>query len=380
MSAAATPDRSVLRALARRVEAGERLTREDGLALYAHPDLSALGALANAAAEARHGDRVTYNVNRHINYSNICRLSCMFCSFAKKLVDEKGIGYEFTMEQILDRAREAAEAGADEVHIVGGLHPDYPYSYYPAMLRAIRDRFPSLHLKAFTAVEVDWFAELAGKPVEWVLADLREAGLGSLPGGGAEVLSDRVHRKIFRDKMPPARWLEVHGIAHRMGIRSNATLLYGHIERVEEKVDHLLALRDLQDRHGGFMTYIPLRFHNEYNQLKNIPMVRGVHSLREIAVGRLLLDNVPHVKAYWIMMGLDTAQLCLQYGADDIDGTVVEEKITHMAGGTTPEGLDEGFLRNLIREAGKRPQRRDTLYNPVPSRFEGTESPAAAPA
>ncbi len=369
----ASTDRAGLDAVRRKVEAGERLDRADGLLLYAHPDLSSVGALADGAARARHGDRVTYNVNRHINYSNICRLSCMFCSFAKKLVDEKGIGYEFSMEQILARAKEADDAGADEVHIVGGLHPDYPYAYYPAMLRAIREAHPRLHLKAFTAVEIDWFAELAGRSVEWVLGDLREAGLGSLPGGGAEVLSDRVHRKIFRDKMPPARWLEVHSIAHGMGIRSNATLLYGHIERTEEKVDHLLKLRDLQDRTGGFMTYIPLRFHNEYNQLQNIPMVRAVHSLREIAVGRLMLDNVPHVKAYWIMMGLDTAQLCLQYGADDIDGTVVEEKITHMAGGTTPEGLDEEFLRRLIREAGKRPQRRDTLYNEVGSRFDGLE-------
>ena len=369
----ASTDRAGLDAVRRKVEAGERLDRADGLLLYAHPDLSSVGALADGAARARHGDRVTYNVNRHINYSNICRLSCMFCSFAKKLVDEKGIGYEFSMEQILARAKEADDAGADEVHIVGGLHPDYPYAYYPAMLRAIREAHPRLHLKAFTAVEIDWFAELAGRSVEWVLGDLREAGLGSLPGGGAEVLSDRVHRKIFRDKMPPARWLEVHSIAHGMGIRSNATLLYGHIERTEEKVDHLLKLRALQDRTGGFMTYIPLRFHNEYNQLQNIPMVRAVHSLREIAVGRLMLDNVPHVKAYWIMMGLDTAQLCLQYGADDIDGTVVEEKITHMAGGTTPEGLDEEFLRRLIREAGKRPQRRDTLYNEVGSRFDGLE-------
>jgi len=363
-------DRSGLRDLRRKAERGERFTRDEGILLYAHPDLTAVGDMANVRAEALHGKDVGYNVNRHINYSNICRLSCMFCSFAKKLVDEKGLGYEFSMEQILDRAKEAADAGADEVHIVGGLHPDYPYEYYPAMLRAIRERFPGLHLKAFTAVEIDFFAGLAGRSVEWVLEDLRRAGLGSLPGGGAEVLSDRVHRKIFRDKMAPRRWLEVHEIAHRMGIRSNSTLLYGHVERPEEKVDHLILLRELQDRTGGFLTYIPLRFHNEYNQLRNVPMVRAVHSLREIAVGRLLFDNVPHVKAYWIMMGLETAQLCLQYGADDIDGTVVEEKITHMAGGKTPEGVSEEFLRGLIREAGKSPVRRDTLYNRVPSKHE----------
>jgi len=367
-------DRSGLRDLRRRAERGERLTRDEGILLYAHPDLAAIGDMANARAEALHGKAVGYNVNRHINYSNICRLSCMFCSFAKKLVDEKGLGYEFTTEQILARAQEAVDAGADEVHIVGGLHPDYPYAYYPSMLRAIRARFPSLHLKAFTAVEIDFFATLAGKDVAWVLEDLRSAGLGSLPGGGAEVLSDRVHRKIFRDKMPPRRWLEVHEIAHRMGIRSNSTLLYGHVERPEEKVDHLILLRELQDRTGGFLTYIPLRFHNEYNQLRNVPMVRAMHSLREIAVGRLLFDNVPHVKAYWIMMGLETAQLCLGFGADDIDGTVVEEKITHMAGGRTPEGVSEGFLRDLIREAGREPVRRDTLYRRVPSRFDAAGS------
>jgi aminodeoxyfutalosine synthase len=363
-------DRSGLRDVRRRVEAGERLSREDGILLYSHPDLTAVGEMASGKAASLHGLDAGYNLNRHINYSNICRLSCMFCSFARKLVDEKGIGYEFSMEQILARAKEAADAGADEVHIVGGLHPTWPYEFYPGMLRAIRAAHPGLHLKAFTAVEIDYFAGLAGRSVEWVLEDLRGAGLGSLPGGGAEVLSDRVHRKIFRDKMPPRRWLEIHEIAHRMGIRSNSTLLYGHIERPEEKVDHHILLRELQDRTGGFLTFIPLRFHNEYNQLRNVPMVRAVHSLREIAVGRLMFDNVPHVKAYWIMMGLETAQLCLQYGADDIDGTVVEEKITHMAGGTTPEGVGEELLRRLIREAGRNPVRRDTLYNRVKSKYD----------
>ncbi|MHC4924601.1 MAG: aminofutalosine synthase MqnE [Planctomycetota bacterium] len=365
MSTEVLTDRSGLKAIREKVERGERLTREDGITLYEHPDLSAVGALANEVASERHGLDVGYNVNRHINYSNLCKLSCMFCSFSKKLVDEKGIGYEFSMEEILGRAKEAAEAGADELHIVGGLHPGYPYSYYPEMLQSIRDLYPRLHLKAFTAVEIDYFAELAGRDIEWVLNDLRDHGLGSMPGGGAEVLSDRVHMKLFRDKMPPSRWLEVHETAHRMGIRTNSTLLYGHIERVDEKVDHLIQLRESQDRVDGFMTFIPLRYHNEYNRLQNLPMVRAVHSLREIAVGRLMFDNVPHVKAYWIMMGLETAQLCLQYGANDVDGTVVEEKITHMAGAKTPEGVTEEQLRDLIRQAGRNPVRRDTLYNRV---------------
>ncbi len=361
--------RSGLAPLRRKVERGERLTREDGLLLYAHPDLPAVGSLANEAAEARHGKVVGYNVNRHINYSNLCRLSCMFCSFAKKQVEKDGSGYEFSMAEILARAAEADAAGADEVHIVGGLHPDYPYEYYPRMLRAIKQAYPRLHLKAFTAVEIDYFAGLAGKGVEWVLEDLRAAGLGSLPGGGAEVLSERVHRKIFRDKIGPDRWLEIHRIAHRMGIRSNSTLLYGHIETPAEKVEHHLRLRALQDDTGGFMTFIPLRFHPENNALRRLPLARGIVSLREVAVGRLMFDNVPHVKAYWIMMGLETAQQALQYGADDFDGTVVEEKITHMAGATTPEGLTVDQIRRIVREAGKLPVRRDTLYNrlePVP--------------
>jgi aminodeoxyfutalosine synthase len=356
-------DRSGLRDIRRKVERGEPLTREDGLRLHATPDLAALGDLADMRCRELHGLRVYYNVNRHINYSNLCVLSCMFCAFAKKR-GEAG-GYEYSMEEILARAAEAEAAGADEVHIVGGLHPDWPYEAYPRMLREIRRAHSGLHLKAFTAVEIDYLAGLSGKSVEAVLADLIEAGLGSLPGGGAEVLSDRVWRKLFRDKIPPARWLEIHEIAHRAGLRSNATLLYGHVELPEEKVDHCLKLRELQARTGGFLAFIPLRFHPENTPLRRLPLARGVRSLREIAVGRLLLDGFAHVKAYWIMMGLDIAQLALGFGANDLDGTVVEEKITHMAGATTPERLSEEDLRRVIREAGREPCRRDTLYRPV---------------
>lgn len=358
----------------RKIERNERLDREDGLALYASPDLAAIGQLANEASERKNGRRVTYIVNRHINYSNICGITCVFCAFGKR--PGEADGYEFSMEEILARAGEAASAGATELHIVGGLHPTLPYDFYPEMLRAIKSRHPSLHLKAFTAVEIDYFATLSGKTLERVLLDLMDAGLDSLPGGGAEVFSERVRQKLFREKMGAERWLEVHDVAHRLGLRSNATLLYGHIERDDEKVDHLLRLREQQDRSRGFLTYIPLRFHPDNTPLEKLPEARGIRTLREIAVGRLLLDNFDHVKIYWIMAGLEVAQIALGYGADDFDGTVVEEKIYHMAGARTPEKLSEAELRSIITEAGKSPAKRDTLYRRVES-SQGAITPAS---
>lgn len=357
-------DRSGLFAISKKVERGERLTFDDGLALYATRELAALGELADFANRRRNGLRVGYNVNRHINYSNICKLSCMFCAFAKKRGDDGA--YEFSMDEILARAKEAHDAGADEIHIVGGLHPDWPWEAYPAMLRAIRSRYPELHLKAFTAVEIDFFAGLSGLSHADVLRELTAAGLGSMPGGGAEILTDRVWKKIYRDKMGPDKWIEVHRIAHQTGVKSNSTMLHGHIERDDEKVTHMLRIRELQDETGGFMTFIPLRFHPENTPIQKLGIVHGVSSVREIAVGRLLLDNVPHVKTYWIMTSLEVAQICLTMGADDIDGTVVEEKITHMAGARTPEFVSEEDLRRCIEEAGRVPYRRDTLYNELP--------------
>ncbi len=357
-------DKSGLTAIRRKVEREERLTHDDGLALYATPHVAALGELADVVNRRKNGLRVGYNVNRHINYSNLCKLSCMFCAFAKKRGDAGG--YEFSMDEIMERAREAYEAGADELHIVGGLHPDHPYEYYPRLLRAIKSRYPELHLKGFTAVEIDYFAELAGKSHEDVLRELVDAGLGSLPGGGAEILTDRVWRKLYRDKMGPDKWIDVHRRAHRVGVRSNSTMLHGHIETDAEKVTHMLRIRELQDETGGFMTFIPLRFHPENTPIEKLGIVHGVSSVREIAVSRLLLDNVPHIKTYWIMTGLEVAQICLTMGADDIDGTVVEEKITHMAGATTPESVGEEELREVITAAGRIPYRRDTTYGEVP--------------
>ena len=342
--------------IAVRVRAGERLTREDGIFLYGHDDLDAIRALANEVAERKNGREVTYVVNRHINYSNLCRLSCFFCAFAKKRGDEDG--YEFSLDEMLERAKEAVDAGATEIHMVGGLHPDYPYEWYPALLRRLREAYPGLALKAFTAVELDFFADLSGRPLPEVLRELKEAGLAFVPGGGAEVLSDRVWKKLFRDKIPPTRWLEVHREVHRAGLRSNATLLFGHIETFEEKVDHMIRVRELQDETGGFVSFIPLRFHPQNTVLAHVEIADTAATLREIAVSRLMLDNFRHVKAYWIMTGLDAGRLALTSGADDFDGTVVEEKITHMAGATTPEGMTPARIEEIIRAEGKVPRRR----------------------
>jgi len=295
----------------RKVRAGERLDEADGLFLYRSAELEALRALADERAEALNGRNVTYVVNRHINYSNLCTLSCFFCAFAKKRGDPDG--YEFSIEEMLSRARAAVAAGATEIHMVGGLHPDYPYEYYPKLLRALRDACPSLALKGFTAVELDYFAGLSGKDLSRVIRDLKEAGLAFVPGGGAEVLSDRVWKKLFREKIRPARWLEVHRSIHREGLRSNATLLFGHIETDEEKVGHHLLIRELQDETGGFVSFIPLRFHPANTVLAHI----------EIA-----------------------------------DAAVVEEKITHMAGAETPEEMTEAAIRGIITGEGKVPKRR----------------------
>lgn len=351
------------RQIEEKVSQGQRLTFEEGVALYAEPDLEWVGGLANQVRERRHGNRTTYIVNMHLNYSNLCTLSCMFCAFARKRGEEGG--YEMSLEEMVRRVSILQDAPQPEVHIVGGLHPDYPYEYYPKLLRLLKEHYPQMHLKAFTAVEIDYFAELAGKSVEWVLQDLREAGLGSLPGGGAEVLTDRIHRKLYRDKMGPERWLEIHEIAHRLGIRTSATMLYGHIETDEERVEHLVKLRELQDRHGGFLAFIPLRFHPDNTPLKKLPLRTGDEVVRQMALGRLMLDNFDHIKAYWIMSGLENARRAQFFGADDFDGTVVDERITHMAGCDTPVGLTEEGLRQMIRESGRVPARRNALYEVI---------------
>ena len=346
-----------------KVSGRERLTAEDALALYQEPDLEWVGSLANRVRERMYGDRTTYIVNMHLNYSNLCTLSCMFCAFARKRGQEGA--YEMTMDEMVKRVSILKDVPEPEVHIVGGLHPDYPYEFYPQLLSTLKQHYPTAHLKAFTAVEIDYFAQISGKSVEWVLKDLMEHGLGSLPGGGAEILTDRIYKKLYRDKMHPTRWLQIHRLAHRIGVRTSATMLYGHIETDEERVEHLSHLRNLQDETGGFLAFIPLRFHPDNTPLKKLPLRDGDDVVRQTAVGRLFLDNFDHIKAYWIMSGLENARRAQYFGADDFDGTVVDERITHMAGCETPVGLTEENLKKMILESGRKPARRNALYQVI---------------
>ncbi len=359
-----------------RLRAGERLDLEDGVRLWNERDLPALGALANRVRERMHGDRVYFNVNMHLNATNVCVADCKFCSFARLEVGMPG-AYTMTVDEAAAKIA-AAPADTTEVHIVNGLHPGLPFSYYEELLSGIVALRPSLHIKAFTAVEIHWFAEHYGMDYVTVLERLMAAGLGSLPGGGAEVFAERVRRKICRDKVDAAGWIAVHHTAHRLGLRSNCTLLYGHIETIEERVDHLLRLRAAQDVSGGFQTFIPLAFHNENNALERLPGPTAVDGLRLFAVARLMLDNIPHLKAYWAMLGVDTAQTALWFGADDIDGTVVEEKIYKMAGSHAPDALSRRELVRLIRCAGRQPVERDTLYH-VLAEGDALDRPPARP-
>lgn len=365
-----------LSTIAGKVSRGERLTFDDGLALFAADDLAALGALADRVRRAKNNDAAYYVVNRHINYSNLCVDDCLFCAFKRKPGEEGG--YTFTLEEILRRAEDLERRGASELHIVGGHHPDLPFDFYETMLRELRTRHPGVALKAFTAAEILYFSKKFAMPVETVLARLGAAGLAMLPGGGAEVLSERVRKRLCRDsKGSTEAWLSVHRAAHRMGIPSNATLLFGHVERPEEKVEHLLHIRALQDETGGFLAFIPLAYHRENNNLGKLPEPTAAERLKHIAVARLVLDNVPHVKAYWPMFGVRLSQVALSFGADDVDGTVVEERIYHMAGAATPQELEEAELRDLIAEAGFRPVRRDAFYAGIPAPEKIRSRPAS---
>ena len=343
----------------------ERLDRKDGLTLYRSSDLLGVGYLANLVRRRLHGNKAYYIYNQHLNYSNICINGCKFCAFGKK-AGEPG-AYEMTMEEILARIRERLHEPITEIHIVGGLHPDLPFSYYLDMLTGIKALRPRVHLQAFTAVEIAHLAEIAGLSIADTFAALKEAGLGSLPGGGAEVFSPRIRGDLCPTKLSPEGWLEVCQTAHRSGLNTNATMLYGHLETLEERVDHLIHLREAQDETGGFLTFIPLAFHPKHTQLKDLGETTGFDDLKNLAVARLMLDNFPHIKAFWVMIGPKLAQLSLAFGADDIDGTVMEERITHMAGAQTPQGLSRPQLLHMIREAGCEPVERDTLYNVIPS-------------
>ncbi len=355
-------DASLVR-VAESLSAGRRLTFDDGVALFKSHDLHAIGALANAARERRHGNRAYFNVNRHINHTNICISGCSFCAFAKK-PGAPG-GYRLSLDEIVKKATCKPGERWEEIHIVGGLDPQVSFADCLEMIRAIRRANPAAHLKTFTLVEVDYYAKREKKTPAEILAALKEAGMGSMPGGGAEILGESVRKKICPNKISGERWLELARTAHEMGIPTNCTMLYGHVETVEDRVDHMLKLRALQDETGGFMAFIPLQFNKENTPYQHLQEATGEDNLKTIAVARLLLDNIPHIKVYWVMVGLKIAQVALWYGADDIDGTVVEERITHDAGARTPAGLSLGDLLNVIRRAGRQPVERDTLYNPL---------------
>jgi aminodeoxyfutalosine synthase len=354
--------------IAKKVRAQERLSFEDGVALFRHPDLLAIGQLANEVRERLHGDRTYFNRNMRIEVTNVCVASCLFCSFAKL---EEGAPGAVTMK--LEEAwRELEVRMSDppaEIHIVNGLHPGLPFSYYEELLKGFKRIKPDVHMKCFTAVEIHFFAQHYGMTNEQVLVRLREAGLGSLPGGGAEIFHPEVRTRISHDKATAEEYLEVHRVAHRLGMATNATMLYGHIETFEHRVDHLLRLRALQDESmsapARLQAFIPLAFHPDGNGMKNLPAPTGIDDLRTLAVSRLMLDNVPHLKAYWVSMTPKIAQVGLRFGADDLDGTIVHETIYSAAGSTSPSGLRYDQLVRLIREAGRTPVERDTLYNVV---------------
>lgn len=346
-----------------KVEAGTRLKYEDGVALYRTPDILSLGYMANIVRERKNGNTTFFNVNRHINPTDVCVASCKLCAFGKRAKDPKA--YTWSLEEVWHRAGEGWSEAVTEFHIVGGLHPELTLDWYCEMLRGLKDRFPDVHLKALTMVEVGYLAQRAKLSIRDTLLKLMNAGLDSLPGGGAEIFSDRVRRIICDHKIDGKQWIDVARAAHLLGLRSNCTMLYGHIETDEDRVDHLLRLRELQDETGGFQTFIPLAFHPENTVLDHIPKTTGFTDLKNIAVARLLLDNIDHIKAYWIMMTPSVAQIALRFGADDLDGTVVEEKIYHDAGATTSQSLRRSDLLRLIRQAGREPLERDTLYHPV---------------
>jgi aminodeoxyfutalosine synthase len=353
-----------LKPIREKVEAGERLTMDDGILLYDNEiPVNELGQLANLVRERLNGNYAYYNINTHLNPTNVCVYRCTFCAFRADLRSPRG--YVMSDEQILERGQEAVNNGCTEMHIVGGLHHQKKFDWYVNMVRILHEAHPKLHLKAWTGVEINWFQFLTRMSVREVLQELIDAGLGSLPGGGAEIFHPEVRDQICEHKADARHWFDIHRAAHELGLRTNCTMLYGHIEKDYHRIDHLVRLRELQDETGGFQTFIPLAFHPDNTGLSHIKKPSGVMDLRTMAICRLMLDNVPHIKAYWIMLGVGTAQAALSYGADDLDGTVRHELIYHDAGAETPEMLSVEDIERLIREAGREPIERDTLYRRV---------------
>ena len=352
-----------LRPILEKVEAGERLSLEDGVRMFRSRDILALGHMANVIRERLHGDVTYFNVNRHINPTDVCVASCRLCAFGKRAKDPTA--YTMSLEQVWEVAGKGYAEAVTEFHIVGGLHPELSLDWFCQMITGLKERYPAVHLKAFTMVEVAYLAKRAKISIRETLERLKAAGIDSLPGGGAEVFSERVRRIICDHKIDGDEWIETARIAHQIGLKSNCTMLYGHLESAEDLSDHLVRLRDLQDETNGFVTFIPLAFHPENTALAHLPKTTGFDDLKQIAISRLMLDNIPHIKAYWIMMTPGVAQIAQRFGANDIDGTVVEEKIYHDAGATTTQHLRRKDLLRLIREAGREPVERDTSYRPV---------------
>lgn len=356
-------DDPALLPIADKVQAGERLNSDDGVSLYRSGDILAVGWLANLVRERLHGDVAYFNVNRHINPTNVCVASCRLCAFGRKKGEEGT--YTMALEEAFETAASGYSEAVTEFHIVGGLHPDLPFEYFMDLVRGLKQRFPKVHVKAFTMVEVAFLAKRGKMTIVETIERMKAAGVDSMPGGGAEIFADRIRHIICDHKIDGGEWLETAKAAHRLGLRSNATMLYGHVENDEDRVDHLMRLRAAQDETGGFQTFIPLAFHPDNTALDHIPRTTGMLDIRQIAVSRLMLDNFSHIKAYWQMMTAKIAQIALRFGADDIDGTVIEEKIYHDAGATTPQGMRRADLVRLITEAGRRPVERDTMYRPV---------------
>jgi aminodeoxyfutalosine synthase len=352
-----------LEPIAQKVLAGERLTGDDAFVLYGTGDILAVGWLANHVRQRLHGDKTYFNVNRHINPTNVCVAACRLCAFGRKK-DSPG-AYTMALEEAYETAASGYSEAVTEFHIVGGLHPDLPFQYFLDLVSGLKERFPQVHLKAFTMVEISYLAKRAKLSIRETLEKLKEAGVDSLPGGGAEIFSDRIRHIICDHKIDGQEWLDTARTAHQIGLRSNATMLYGHVENDEDRIDHLLRLRAVQDETNGFQTFIPLAFHPENTALAHLPKTTGMLDIRQIAVSRLILDNFPHIKAYWQMLSPKIAQIALRFGADDLDGTVIEEKIYHDAGATTPQGMRRQDLVRLIEEAGREAIERDTLYRPV---------------
>ena len=352
-----------IKQIAEKIHNSVRLTEADALFLFEHPDLIAVGELAAAVNERKNGKRVFFNVNRHINHTNICVNRCSFCAFSRT-AEEPG-AYCYDMDEIRNRALEAAAQGATEIHIVGGLHPDLPFDFYTEMLETVKSASPKLHIKAFTAVEIEYLSRLAALSIPETLERLKAAGLGSLPGGGAEILNKEVRDQLCPEKISGEEWLAIMRQVHQAGLKSNATMLYGHVESYSDRVDHMRRLRELQDETGGFQVFIPLSFQKENNPLGHLknPMSSGVDDLKTLAVARLYLDNFANIKAYWVMLGEKIAQTALCFGVNDLDGTVVEEKIGHDAGASSPQTMTKEAIINMIRKAGRTPVERDTLYN-----------------